>query len=151
VRRVGAVDYGRKRIGLAVADPLGLSVRGLETLVRPAEMRAAAERVRERLLAEGVSHVVVGLPLHLGGEASEMSREAEAFARALAEGGALSVETFDEGLTSWEAEEALRRRGRPLREARRSGEVDREAAVALLRAWLLEEEGRAGRRGPGTQ
>ena len=138
MRRVAAVDYGRRRIGLAISDPLGVTVRGLETLVRERDLPEAVRATTERLREARADHVVVGLPLHTSGEESEMSREARAFGTALAEASGLEVEYFDEGLTSWEAEETLKARGRRLRDAQRRGDVDREAACAILRSWLLE-------------
>jgi putative Holliday junction resolvase len=71
-----------------------------------------------------------------------MSREVRRFAGHLGRASGLPVEFFDEGLTSWEAEERIRARGRSVHEARRSGDVDREAACALLRSWLQEGENR---------
>ena len=72
-----------------------------------------------------------------------MSREVRRFGAALSAALPLPLEYADEGLTSWEAEETLRGRRRLTRDARRRGEVDREAACALLRGWLREREGRA--------
>ena len=71
-----------------------------------------------------------------------MSREARAFGVCLAQASGRTVEYFDEGLTSWEAEEILKARGKRLRDAQRRGDVDREAACALLRSWLQEQEAR---------
>ena len=103
MRRVAAVDYGRRRIGLAISDPLGVTVRGLETIVRGPDLVEAARTTAERLRAARADHVVVGLPLHASGEESEMSREARSFGAALAEASGIEIEYFDEGLTSWEA------------------------------------------------
>jgi putative Holliday junction resolvase len=138
VKRAAGVDYGRRRIGLAVCDPLGIAVRGLATLERGADLAQGARRVAAVLAAEGVEHVVLGLPLHASGEESEMSAEVRRFAVLLEEALGLPVELVDEGLTTWEAEERVRERGIPLREAKRSGALDREAACCLLRAWLRE-------------
>jgi putative Holliday junction resolvase len=144
VKRFGAVDYGRRRVGLAVSDPLGLTVRGLDTLFRErpgsaeAALRATAEVVSRRLRAEGVERVVVGLPVHADGAPSPMSEEARRFGALLHEASGLAVEYVDEGLTSWEAEEALRARGICRREAARRGLVDREAACLLLRGHLSD-------------
>lgn len=138
--RVAAVDYGRRRIGLAVTDPLRITVRGLETLVHDGELAAAAERVARRLEEEGVRLVVVGLPLHASGDASPMSEEARRFGRALGAADRFEIVFLDEGLTSWDAEEAIRGRGGSVRRAAREGEVDRRAAIALLRSWLQEQE-----------
>jgi putative Holliday junction resolvase len=138
--RTAAVDYGRRRIGLAISDPLGITVRGLDTVVRGPDLAEAVAAVAERLRESGAGRVVVGLPLLASGDESEMSREARLFGAALSEALGLEVEFFDESLTSWEAEESLREAKRNVREAQRSGEVDRQAAVALLRSWLRERE-----------
>lgn len=74
--RVAAVDYGRRRVGLAVSDALRITTRGLPTLERAAAMDEAAAQVAEVLLREQVREVVLGLPLHADGRESEMSAEA---------------------------------------------------------------------------
>ncbi len=142
--RTAAVDYGRRRIGLAVADPLGITVRGLETVERGPDLAAAARAVAEALAAEGVDRVLVGLPLHASGDESEISAEARIFGAQL--GAALepdlgrAVEFVDETLTTWEAQEVVRARGIPLRKAKKDGLLDQEAARCLLRSWLRETE-----------
>ena len=138
--KIGAVDYGRRRIGLAVCDPLGITVRGLDTLVRAGGIPEAARDVAAVLREEGVERVVVGLPLHDDGSESEMSIEARAFGAALHDALACEVVFHDEGLTSWEAEEAVKTAGKRLRDARRLGDVDRAAAVAILRSYLRDLE-----------
>ena len=140
MKRTAAVDYGRRRIGLAVCDPLGIAVRGLDTVERGPDLAEGARRVAKALAAEEVGKIVVGLPLHADGRPSEMSAEAEAFGALLAQETGLPIEYLDEGLTTWEAEEVVRQRGIHLREAKKSGLLDREAARALLRGWLREGE-----------
>lgn len=139
--RVAAVDYGRRRIGLALSDPLRITTRGLTTLERRGPdggtLEAAADQVLAALRAAGAALVIVGLPLHADGRESEMSAEARRFA-ALLEAGGLRVVLHDEGLTSWEAEEGLKAGGRSLKDARRSGAIDQRAALMLLRSWLAE-------------
>jgi putative Holliday junction resolvase len=137
MRRVAGVDYGRRRIGLAVSDPLGITVRGLDTVVRGDDLEDAARRVAQALVAAGADLAVVGLPLHDDGAESEMSAEARRFGAALERQG-LAVAYLDEGLSSWAAEEELRERGANLERARRGGEVDREVARGLVRVWLAE-------------
>ena len=138
MRRTAAVDYGRRRIGLAISDPLGITVRGLDTHFWSGTEEAAVAEVARILVEAGAGLIVVGLPLHASGEESEMSREARAFGEALAAASGVEVVFLDEGLTSWVAEETLKKRRRPLREAQQRGDVDREAAMALLRSWLEE-------------
>ena len=139
IGRIAAVDYGRRRIGLAVCDPLGITVSGLDT-VRVSGTTEAAAVLKER----EVARVIVGLPLHADGRESEMSREAKAFGLALARALDLEVTFVDETLTSWEAEESLKAAGRRLESARKRGEVDRAAAVALLRGYLRDLDGGRG-------
>ena len=136
--RVAAVDYGRRRIGLALSDPLRITTRGLATLERGATLETGAVAVAEVLKREQAALVVVGLPLHADGRESEMSSEVRRFA-ALLEAAGLRVVLHDEGLTSWEAEEGLKGQKRSLEQARKSGELDQRAALGLLRSFLYEE------------
>ncbi len=135
---VAAVDYGRKRIGLAVTDPMRITVNGLETVRGGPDPRTAAKRVAKALAPHEVALIVVGLPLHQSGDESEMSAEAREFGDALGNTAEVPVDYYDEGLTSWAAEKALKERGIDLRKARKTGAIDREAACGLLRAWLRD-------------
>src|SRR5713226_10225622 len=101
-----AVDYGRARIGLALADaetrmPQPLST--LERVNRNEDLRRLRELVREL----GVKQIVVGLPLRLDGTRGEMAQEAERFAQRVQKQIGVPVEMVDERLTSWEAERLL--------------------------------------------
>jgi putative pre-16S rRNA nuclease len=136
IGRTAAVDVGRRRIGLAVCDALGITVRGLATVEARGTPGDAVLSVAAVLREEGVERVVVGLPLHADGRESPSSEEARRFGAALAVALAREVVFHDEGLTSWEAEEAVKAGGGRLRDARRSGEVDKRAAVAILYSWL---------------
>jgi len=100
------VDYGRARIGLAIADtdtrlprPLGT----LERINRNEDMR----RLRELARDHGVKLILVGLPLRLDGTRGEMAEEATRFAQRAAKQIGVPVEMVDERLTSWEAERLL--------------------------------------------
>jgi putative Holliday junction resolvase len=139
-RRVLAVDYGRKRIGLALSDALGLTAQPLATLHR-VNRQIDLRRLREACRTHGVTHIIVGHPLHMTGEAGEMAREAARFAARLEKEIGIQVELVDERLTSWEAEQTVaetkssaRRRRRPL---------DDVAAAVLLRDYLERVRGLA--------
>ena len=142
--RCAAVDYGRKRVGLAVCDALGISVKGLPTIDRRGSMQEAAAAIAKVLREEGVERVVVGLPLHDDGRESETSKEARAFGAALGKALAMEIVFYDEGFTSWEAKEILKERPERIRDAKKRGEVDRAAAVVLLRSYLRTLEGAGG-------
>ena len=141
MRRILAIDYGRRRVGLAVCDPLGITVRGLATLTRGDDLAAAADQVAEAIRNAQVQAVLLGLPLHADGRPSEMSDEVRQFAALLEDRIQVPIEWADEGLTSWEAEDNLRARGVDLEQARKDGLIDQEAACCLLRGWLASRGG----------
>jgi putative Holliday junction resolvase len=145
-RRILAVDYGRKRIGLALSDELGLTAQPLATILRVNRQRDM-NRLREACRTHGVTHIIVGHPLHMTGEVSEMSDEAARFAARLQRETGIGVELVDERLTSWEAEQTVAET-RP--SARRKGQpLDDVAAAILLRDYLEKTRGRA--QGAGAQ
>jgi putative Holliday junction resolvase len=148
-----AIDYGRARIGLAIADsesgiaqPLGT----LERINRNEDMRRLRELARDR----GVKRVAVGLPLLLDGTRGEMAKEAERFASRLRKQIGIDVELVDERLTSWEAErlmeEELGRKigapGHAGRKGTRQGvTVDSMAATVILREYLERDTAKGGK------
>jgi len=99
-----AIDYGRKRMGLAVSDEMGLVARPLETLERK-NRRDDVKRLREIARAHGARRIVVGHPLRLDGTRGEMAEEVERFAVRLQKQLGLPVALVDERLTSWQAEQ----------------------------------------------
>ena len=111
-----AVDYGRARIGLAIADAEARLARPLATFER-VNRNEDMRRLRELARDHRVKLVVMGLPLRLDGTRGEMAEEAQRFAQRVTKQIGLPVEMVDERLTSWEAErlmeEELGRVGRP--------------------------------------
>jgi putative Holliday junction resolvase len=141
VPRILAVDWGERRIGLAVSDPHGIIATGLETLV----VRGAADavtRVAKVAAEREAERIVVGLPLLMSGERGEAAESAQQFADALAERTRLPVDTYDERLTSALSERRLREVGQ--RRGRNKTRVDQGAAVALLESYLLRRRAAGG-------
>jgi putative pre-16S rRNA nuclease len=134
VPRILAVDWGQRRIGLAVSDPHGIIATGLETLVvrGPADALARVAKIAAEREAE---RIVVGLPLLLSGARGEAAESAQSFADALARRTGLPVDTYDERLTSALSERRLREVG--ARRGRARTRVDQGAAIALLESYLL--------------
>ncbi len=143
--RILGVDWGERRIGLAVSDPSGTIASGLETLVvkNPDD---AVERVVAAARAAEVSRVVVGLPLLMSGERGSAAEAAERFAAALADRLGIPVATYDERLTSALSARRLRETG--VRTGHERGRVDQGAAIALLESYLLRLRSSAGRETP---
>ena len=138
VRALG-VDYGRKRVGLAVSDPTGLLARPWKTLVSSGSLRQLSEVLaREvedlRRDADGLAVVVLGLPRRLSGEATEQTAAVEALAAALRLLTPLPVVLQDERLSSREAESLLARREKDWR--RRKPLIDATAAAVILQDYL---------------
>jgi putative Holliday junction resolvase len=146
--RILAVDWGERRIGLAVCDPTGTIASGLETLV----VRGAAEGpAKVAAVAAGLEadSIVVGMPLLLSGERGSAAQAAELFADRVREASGLPVHTYDERLTSAMATRRMHERGERARS--RKGRVDQGAAVALLESWLARlDADRRRQREPGS-
>lgn len=134
IGRILAIDWGRRRIGLALSDELGLTVRGLPTLER--KNKATDLEAIERIVSENdVRLLVVGAPLHLDGSAGKSVGQAEQFGRTVAKRCRVPLELFDERLTSVEAESRLRERGG---RRRSKADVDRVAAALILEGYLAQ-------------
>lgn len=133
VPRILAVDWGERRIGLALSDPLGILATGLPTLEIRGEAEAVA-RVADTIREVGADAVVVGLPLTLAGRKGDSAVAAERFARLLEDACGVRVTLFDERLTSALAQRRLHETG--ARTRGRKGKVDQGAAVVLLEGWL---------------
>lgn len=136
-----AVDYGTKRIGLAVTDELEFGAYPLRTLVRSRSLRHDLAEIARLAAKEEVKELIVGLPLNADGSRGPAAENAAQFARALQKHTPLPIRLHDEFLTTWEAEQELieadvsRRRRREV--------IDQMAAVHLLEAFLrAKKEGK---------
>jgi putative Holliday junction resolvase len=131
--RILALDVGTKRIGLAVSDPLGITAQGLGVLERKYWDRDLA-RLLEIARPYQVQEILVGLPRHMDGRPGEMAEEILALARALAEALGARVATWDERLSTVEAERVLIQADMSRKRRRRV--VDKVAASIILQAYL---------------
>jgi putative Holliday junction resolvase len=131
--RILALDLGKRRIGLAISDPLGISAQGLPNLERTnkrTDLAALATLVRER----GVGKILMGNPINMGGREGRQSGWVRDFAAALEQSTGLPVEFWDERLTTVEAHRVLRSSGISI--AKRAAAIDRLSAVILLQSYL---------------
>jgi putative holliday junction resolvase len=133
--RILAIDYGRKRFGLAISDEARMTSRPLATLART-NRRDDLRRMRLLAREHEVRFIVVGLPLRLDGTTGEMAEEAKRFATRLAQHLGLPVEMMDERLTSWEAGQiTVNNKVRSSRENKKPAR-DHVAAAVILRDYL---------------
>jgi putative pre-16S rRNA nuclease len=131
--RVLAVDLGSKRIGIAVSDELGISVRPVETIHRKSLARDV-DRIRFLAADLQVEAIVVGLPLRMDGSSGEAAAKTLRFVESLKSAVAVSVSTQDERLTSYEADQIMIEQG--LSRDQRRARSDEAAAMIILRDFL---------------
>ena len=131
--RVLAVDFGSKRIGTAISDGLGISVRPIETIKRSSLER---DILRLKFLVEDLEAeaVVVGLPLRMDGTTGDAAQNAMRFVERLKSKLDVAVFTQDERLTSYEAEQMMIERG--LGREQRRARSDEFAAMIILQDYL---------------
>lgn len=127
------IDFGERRIGVAIGDEERSVTRALTTLQRKSD-KSAIDEILEIARREGAGGLVVGEPLRLDGTRGEAAARVLGFAAKLAQAAEIPVHLADESLTSREAERRLRRSGAGRR--RRKETLDATAAQILLEDWL---------------
>jgi len=125
------IDFGRKRIGLAISD--GRAAYPIGTIERRS-LKRDLDEIRAQLQARDVSLIVIGLPLSMDGAEGPSARAARTFAEHLGQVLGIAVEMFDERLTSFEAKERLAQ-SPASRKAPKSSR-DAVAAAIILEGWL---------------
>lgn len=150
--RLMALDYGRRRIGVAVTDPTR-TIAAPHGVVERSNRRAPAGAV-PAALAELVAEldpaaILVGIPFSMDGTAGEMAEEARTFAQALEEATGVQTIEWDERLSTARAEREILSMDLPRGQRRRKGRTDEMAAALMLSAYLRSAAAGAGvSRGP---
>ncbi len=142
--RALGIDFGERRIGLALSDETGTIASPLTTLSRRRGKRPPLRQIEEAAHRHGVEALIVGLPLELTGEESFWSSEVRKVGRELAARLGIPVHMVDERMTSVRANRAVRGIGLPRRKREERERVDAAAAAIILQSWL-------DRRGPGSE
>jgi len=140
--RVLAIDYGRRRLGIALSDRSGRIAQPL-TVVERSSDRQAIDSITGLLDDYEVSQIIVGDPRSLSGRAGIQAAEVKKFTAALRAACDIPVEMYDERLSSKEARSGLAAAGVSGRRAK--GLVDKVAASIFLQSYLDREAGRADR------
>ncbi|MFZ0632040.1 MAG: Holliday junction resolvase RuvX [Acidobacteriaceae bacterium] len=131
--RLLGLDFGDRRIGVAVSDELGLTAQPVLTLVRR-NVKSDLKSLGRLLRKYGCTAIVLGNPLYMSGDVSPQAAKTHAFADALRTAFSLPIHLWDERLTSAEAHRHLHAAGRPLSGHREV--VDQVAAVLILQSFL---------------
>ncbi|TFH66520.1 MAG: Holliday junction resolvase RuvX [Gemmatimonadales bacterium] len=141
--RILGIDFGERRIGLALSDPTGTLASPLPTLKRRAGKRPPLTTLIDIVESHGVEAMVLGLPLTLRGEDSEWTRVVRGVGAALSDRTGLPVHFVDERFTSVRAERAVRSLGLPKNKREKKERIDAAAAVLILQSWLDRRSGEA--------
>ena len=137
--RALGIDYGRKRIGLALSDATGMLARPWKTIARVGDAAQVARALAEEIAAlrdedDGLSAVVLGFPRRLSGDPNEQTATVESLAARLRDVVAVPVVLQDERLSSHEAEQLLAVRQKDWR--KRKPLLDAAAAAVILQDYL---------------
>lgn len=136
--RVLGIDFGQRRIGLAISDALGITAQPLavmERSVQTEDIRKITSLVREH----AIERIVIGLPLGLDGKKGPQAQRALAFGRALGNDTHLTVEWMDERFTTAQGSRALREAGQKAHEQK--SRIDQVAAQLILQSFLDMKNG----------
>jgi putative Holliday junction resolvase len=136
--RILALDHGTVRIGAAISDELGMLAHPLEFL--PAEPLAGLiDRIKQLIREREIALILVGLPRNMDGSYGSAAQKVEAFVHLLKETIPIPIQTWDERLTSLQANRLLAESG--AREHQRRSKVDSSAAAILLQSYLDAQAG----------
>lgn len=133
------IDYGERRIGLALSDATGLLASPWKRIENDGNVRAAAKRLGDAIRAlqaegDGLGAIVIGLPRHLSGDANDQTARVQKLAALLANEVVIPITLQDERLTSHDADEILAQRERDWR--KRKQRLDAMAAALILQDFL---------------
>ena len=144
--RTLALDYGERRIGVAVSDPTRTIATRLPTLERRAGKRPPWPEIQRIVAEHEVDEAVIGLPLELSGEESAWTAEVRAFGAEVERRTQLPVFWMDERMTSIIAERNVRGSGLRKGQREEKGRIDAEAAALILEGFLTLRRNQAAQR-----
>lgn len=140
--RILGIDYGTKRIGLAMSDPLEIIAQGLPTLERT-DIDSDINKLCELVNENGIATIVMGLPKNMNNTLGEKAREVLRFVEIMKTRISVPIEMLDERLSTVMGNNALRQGKLSLK--KRKKKVDMVAAQLILQKFLDSKESRLGR------
>jgi putative Holliday junction resolvase len=140
--RILGIDYGTRRIGIAVSDPLNVIARGLTVIPHSPKMIGEIRQIVEEF---GARRIVVGIPFNLKGVKGNMAGEVEEFIRLLASELDVEIIRQDERFTSRIARGTLLEMNVGKKKRRSKGRIDEMASALILQGYLDEHRQEAGR------
>lgn len=134
--RIMGLDFGSKTVGVAISDPLFITAQGIEIVRRKSEnkLRQTLARIEELIVEYEVGEIVLGYPKNMNDSLGERVEKTLAFKEMLERRTGLSVQLWDERLTTVAADKAMMEAG--IRREDRKDYVDQIAAVFILQGYL---------------
>ena len=133
MKRILALDYGRRRVGVACSDTLGLTAQPLGVL-DGRHMDQLITEISKLISEKRVQKIIVGYPLNLKGETGSSADRVSRFADRLSSITGLSVTLWDERLTSIQAQKAIHQMGK--KPSRNKDRIDTLSAVLILQNYM---------------
>ncbi len=132
-KRLLGIDFGKRRIGIAISDPMRIVAQGMETISyhSPDQLWQKFARI---FASHDIERVIIGSPINLNGSESAISANVREFANQLQEQFQVPIEFWDERFTSKAAQETLHQMGKS--PSKNKGKVDKIAAVLILQGYL---------------
>lgn len=139
--RIIGLDLGKKRIGVAISDELGITAQALTTIAR-GSFADDCSTLKELVQSNGVEEIVVGLPLHMSGQLGQSGEECMAYGKKLEKRLGINVVFWDERLSTVAAEKSLLEGD--IRRNRRRRVIDQIAACWILGGYLSLRQSKKG-------
>lgn len=133
IKRLLGIDYGSKRIGIAVSDPLRIIAQGISVVINSSK---AIEQIKKIVQEYDPEKIIIGMPLNLKGEKGIKAEEVEKFIAELETKLNIEVVRFDERFTSKIAEQTLRDMNVKKKTRQAKGYIDSMAAALILQGYL---------------
>ncbi|MGQ3684676.1 MAG: Holliday junction resolvase RuvX [Candidatus Loosdrechtia sp.] len=131
--RILGIDYGEKRIGLALSDPLGITAQGLTTIERT-HIEKDLQKISDIIHEKGVEEIVIGLPKRMDNTLGDKAHEVIAFTELLQKRISIPVKMADERLSTVKANRAMLEGD--LSRKKRKVRIDMIAAQLILQSYL---------------
>ncbi len=133
MKKILAIDYGDRRMGLAVNDALGITAQGVCSFKR-SSLESDLNKIKDIISSHRVEEVIVGMPYLLSGEKGKKAKEVDEFIAVLKRHVPLPVLEWDERYTTVQAEEVLDTTG--TKKKKRKSVVDMLAATFILESYM---------------
>lgn len=131
--RILAIDYGEKRLGLAMSDPLGITAQPFDVIENDGK---EIEKISDIVNKNEIKKIIVGLPINMSGTCGGAVNKVMSFVNKLKEKVNVEIDTFDERLSTWEANNRMHELGMPRKKKKKN--IDKLAATIILETYLAK-------------